>query len=201
MYMKKVVIGIILIILILILAGGFVIASKPDKMTEEEKQKAVAEMLGRKVKTGSEIKTGDTTYRGKFAQFSYPAAAKIYTYKGEDMKNNDTQAESFSFDLQSPRRVFYYTTTKLDTGQSKLEDIPAVNFRKNSANGYTVKEEKVDGVSGLSFSKDKSGEYMAEKTGYFIMNGNVVSISITGTTLDDTSRLYDEITKSMIFTN
>lgn len=198
--MKKLVIIVLIIAIGVGLISAFILLnSKPDKMTDEQREKAISEMLGRKANTNPNIKTGDTTYNGKYAKFEYPAAAKIYEHRGDDIKNNDSQIESFSIDLQSPRRVFYYTATKLDSGTSKLDDIPAVSFRKNASNGYSSNEEKVDGVLGTSFVKDRSGEFMAEKTGYFLVNGNLISISVTASSIRDAEDLYKNVTSSLIF--
>ncbi len=198
--MKKIVIIVFVVILILILVGGFIVMSKPDKMTEVQKQKAIADMLGRKVNAGSDVKTGSTIFNGKYASFRYPAAAVVYTYKGnEDMKNNDSDGDSFSFDIKSPRLVFNFNANK--SSDVSLLDNSSVKLRHDKASGYTEKEEKVDKINALSFTKDRSGEFPAEKSLFFIDNGILYTISISGSSIRDIEKLSNDILKTFVFVN
>lgn len=182
----------------IVLIGGFILLnSEPDKLTEKQREEAIDEILGRRANLGdADIKTGDTTFVGKYGSFSYPASAEIYEYKDTETLNNESDLESFSFDMENPRRIFNYSVTKSNV--SSLDDIPSVSFRENSSNGYKVKEEKLADAPGLSFTKDRSGEFMAEKTGYFLVDGNLYSISVTASSLEDASKLYGEIIASFI---
>lgn len=194
--------GGVLVILLLILAGGFIYTSlKPDKLTPEQREEAIGQIMGRKANLNPEIKTGDTHFEGKYATFDYPAAAKIYEYRSTQIKNNDNMLESFSFDMQAPRRVFNYTVEENSSSVGKIEDLPAVNFRKNPANGYKQENIKVGNNTGFAFVKDGSGEFMAEKSGFFLVNGNIYTISVTASTKADADSLFKEVLSSMKFTN
>lgn len=194
--MKKV--AAILIISLGLLAGliaAFILFSKPDELTAVEKEKAINEMLGRKANLNPKVITGESSFDGKYAFFNYPKSAKIYDYRDPGVRNNENSLESFSFDLQSPRRIFNYTVES--TNVTKLDDLPAVSLRKNKANGYTQTDQKIDRISALSFSKDRSGEYMAEKSTFFINDGKLFTISITGSSIEEVEKLQKEILKSI----
>lgn len=194
--MKKV--AAILIIALGFVAGmiaAFVLFSKPDEFTSAEKEKAINEILGRKANLDPQIKTGNGEFSGKYASFKYPAAGKIYDYKDPGSTNNESDLESFSFDLQNPRRIFNYTVDS--TSMTKLDELPAVSFRKNSANGYKETSREIDGISALSFTKDRNGEFMAENSTFFIKDGNLFTISITGSSIEDIEKLQKEIFSSI----
>lgn len=196
--MKKVVISAITLGSIALLVLAFIYFSKPDKLTEKERQEAIDKVVGGKANlNGPEVKTGSGIYKGKHAEFSYPASAEIYDYKDPNSVNSDPESESFSFDIKSPRLVFNYNASA--TREVKLEDISAVKFRNDPANGYANSEEKVDGVIGVSFKKDRSGEYMAEKTLFVLNNGNLITISITGSSLEEVENLFDSIKQTLKF--
>lgn len=179
------------------MAAAYILFSKPDELTPEEKEKAISEILGRKANINPNVVTGDTSFKGKYAYFDYPKAAKIYEYKDPGVKNNENSLESFSFDLQAPRRIFNYTSDS--SSVSKLEDITAVSFRKNASNGYSEEIVKADGNSGLAYTKNANGEFMAEKTAFFLVNGKVYTVSVTAGNLDDAKKLFSEVIGSFAF--
>lgn len=195
--MKKIILGVVILFLIIVLILGFFYASKPDKFSEKEKEEAIAQILGRKANTDPEIKTGNGSYEGKLIKFSYPAAAEEYKYRGEDMKNNTDEAENFSFDLKSPRLVLNYTASA--TKETKIEDESAVKFRDNPSSGYTKSQEKINGLTGFSYKKDRSGEFNAEKSTFIINNGYLYTFSISGSSLEDIEKLHKQIIGSVVF--
>jgi len=195
---KKIILLVLILVLVIGIIALFIYGSKPDKMTDTQKEKAIAGMLGRKVNTGNDVKVGNISFEGKYAQFSYPAAAVVYGYKGnEDMKNNDSGGDNFSFDLKNPRLVFNFTANK--STDVNLLDISSVKFRRDSANGYIEKEEKIGNVSALSFMKDRSGEFPAEKSIFLLSGGVLYTISITGSSIEEVSKLSDQIIASLSF--
>lgn len=200
--MKKWIFGGVLVIFVIILVGGFIYTSlKPDKLTSKQREEAISQIMGRKANTNPEIKKGNGIHEGKYATFNYPAAAKVYEYRDTELKNNSNMLESFSFDMQAPRRVFNYTVEKNSSSIGKIDDISAVNFRKNPSSGYKQENIKVGSEVGLAFAKDSSGEFMAEKSGFFLVNGNIYTISVTASTKTDAESLFKEVLSSMKFTN
>jgi hypothetical protein len=198
--MRFILILILTIAVLFAVSIGFIyLNSKPNTFSDKEKEEAIGKMLGRKANLNPDIKTGNVTYNGDYVQFSYPASGQVYEYKSEGLKNNKNLLESFSFDMQNPRRILNYTVFK--TNSSKIEDIPAVKLRKDKSNGYKEEDENINGVGGLSFSKDRNGEYLAEKSLFVLLNGNIYSISITGSSLDDVKELYNSIIGSLSFSN
>lgn len=196
--MKKV--AAVLIICLGLVSGmlaAYILFSKPDELTAAEKEKAINEILGRKANLDSKVVVGDTSFKGKYAYFDYPKAAKIYDYRDPGVENNGSSLESFSFDLQAPRRVFNYTA---DTSTANsVEDIPAASFRKNASSGYTEEKVNADGKEGLAYMKNANGEFPAEKTAFFLVNGKIYTISVTAGNLDDAKKLFTEVIGSFTF--
>lgn len=196
--MKKLAIFILVIIIIFGLISGFILLnSKPDEMSQAQKEKALAQMLGRKANTNPEIKTGSGIYSGKFVEFSYPAAAEEYKYRAENTKDNKSILETFSFDLKMPRLILNFTV--IDTPASKFDDVPSLRFRENTSSGYTKSDAKADGVAGVSYKKDKDGEFLAEKSTFFLKDGKSYTFSVTGSSLIEVEKLSDQIINSIVF--
>lgn len=197
--MKKVILILIILILILIVGVGFYFASKPKELSQKEKDAAYAKILGRDANLNPDVKTGNVNYNGKYVTFSYPAAAKVYKYVDPDSKKNAYIKERFSFNIKNPKLVLNYTAES-DQGVVKtLNDYPAVKMRKDKSFGYTQADLDSDGTSGIAFSRDRSGEADAEKTMFFLKDGMIYSISITGSNLDDVSDLFNTIASSFKF--
>jgi hypothetical protein len=197
--MKKIIL--LTLIIVLLVAGGafFYIESKPSKLSAEEKDRAYSKILGREVDLSPETATGDTKYNGKYASFIYPASAKIYKYIDPDSKKNAYTKERFSFDVKNPKLVLNYTAEDNQGAVGKLSDYPAVKLRQDKSFGYTETEVTSDGVKGLGFTKDVGSENDAEASAFFLRNGMIYSISITGNNLMDVTDLFKKITGSLTF--
>jgi hypothetical protein len=198
---KFIFLGIVIIVSLLLIAGFIYTSLRPDKLTQKQKEEAVEQIMGRKANLNPQIKTGSTHFEGKYATFKYPAAAKIYEYRSDNFKNNKAIVESFSFDLAAPKRVFNYTVATQGTGLNSLDEVPAIKLRLDSSRGYTKEEIKVGGEKGLSFKKDRSGEYQAEKTTFILKDGKLYTFSITGSSLIDAEKLSDQVLSSVVFSD
>ena len=194
---KPLILLVILGLLLIGIAAFFILNSKPDVLTDAEKEEKIAEMLGRKANLNPEIKKGNGKFNGEYVSFSYPASAEEYEYRDPGIANNENLLESFSFDLQNPRRILNYTVSK--SSARELEDIPAIKLRLDVTRGYKEENEEVDGVEGLVFSKERSGEYLAEKSLFLLTDGNIYTISITGSSLMDIEKLYNQIINTFVF--
>lgn len=193
----------IFLMLIAFIAGGFVALelfnSKPDELTQAEKEKAYTQILGRKANLNPKRVTGSTSYDGKLASFSYPAMAKIYDYQSSSIANNKNILEHFSFDLDSPRLILNFTVEENAQASSNLNDNSAVIFRKSPAGGYTEAEVVMDEVKGFSYEKAASGEFKAEKSAFVINGDKTYIISITGSDLKSINELFSEIAGTFVF--
>ena len=197
--MKKIIIiGAVFLVAVLSVVAFFVIDSKPDKLTEKEKEKALTKILGRKANTEGE-KTGNVSYSGKYASFVYPAKAKVYKYVDPDSKKNKSIVERLSFDIEDPRLILIYTVEQNPNPVGTIEDYPAVKLREDKSSGYVRSGFTVDSERGITFSKSGSGEARAEKTSFFLRGNLIYTISITGTNIIDITDLFKLITGSFTF--
>jgi hypothetical protein len=138
---------------------------------------------------------GNVWYRGEYASFMYPAKAKIYTFIQPNFKNTTTYLDSFSFDINNPRLILNFAVTK--TAITAVGDLPDVRFRQEKDQGYTQSELDVSGQKGLAFTKRE--EQQVEKTGFFVVNNKIYSISVTGSSYPDAVDLFNGIIQSLIF--
>lgn len=190
--MKKWILPAVLLSFIAFLGIGFYILSQPPKETlsKEFKEEAVTKLLGRKAQLDAEnVATGNKEYKGKYISFSYPAKALIYTYR-----NSSTSAtlEDFSFDIKSPKIVFSMRVSEIAGG---FEDYPGVRLREVRSE-YKRAKLTIDGVAGLTYFK--TGQE-SEKSGFFLKNGKIYTISITGINGEEVEKLFDEIISSASF--
>ena len=197
---KKLIIFLVIIVLIF---GGIVafiaLNSTPDRLTEEERDQAVADILGRKPNLDPDIKTGNTLFDGETINFEYPAKAVIYDYVSESKKNNESVIETFSFDIDNPRLVINFTAMRKPNLRN-IEDEPSVKLREDSSRGY-VREERytIDKILAAVYKKDGGGSVKAEKTAFVLRDGVFYTISITGASLEDVEELFEVIINSVEF--
>lgn len=191
--MKKIVL--VVVILIGVLLSLFVIFNfSQKKLTDQQKEQALTRILGRKPNL-SDAPTGNIEYKGENAAFQYPAKAKIYTYKDPSRAKNSSVLETFSFDIDRPRLVFNFSVAKNEANLGSVEDISGVKLREISSYGYGKFEAKIGKDKGLVFQKSGS---KAEKSGFFIINNKIYEISVTGSAIEDVSKLFDEIIDSFV---
>lgn len=193
---KKLIILSLLLIAVLACILVFYIFSQPpkDQLSAEFKEKAIADILGRKANINPEkVASGNKEFEGKYVRFSYPAKVAIYEYR------NNTQSsvlEDFSFDLSSPKTVFNMTVNEGNTGILTLGDIPSVRLREDRGYEYEAKKIEVNGISGMSFFK---GGMQAEKSGFFLTGGKIYSFSVTGSSEKEVVKLFDDVIKTASF--
>lgn len=180
------------------IAAFFMLNSKPDSLTDAQKEEAIGNILGRKPNLNPDIKTGDAIFEGKLIIFSYPARAKIYEYVPEGSRNNTTEIDRFSFDLEKPRLIFNYTASEKPALKA-LTDEPGVKLRQDASRGYVSEEVELDGQNGKSYKKEAVGGNRAEQTAYILNDGVLHTISISGASLEDASELFEGIINSATF--
>jgi hypothetical protein len=192
---------IIILILGVIIAGVaafFILNSEPDKLSETQKEEAVAQILGRKPNLNPDVKTGNITYEGERLSFSYPARAVEYEFQDPSRANNTSELESFSFDIENPRLIFNYIAVE-KPDLTRLSDEPGVKLREDNARGYEGEEVEIQGIEGVSYKKDAGGGNRAEKSAFILNNGVLYTISITGASLRDVEELFEQIVNSAEF--
>ena len=189
--------------IVLLLAGGvsFYILSLPPKETlsNEFKEKAVSKLLGRKAQlTNTPEKTGNTTYKGKYITFDYPAKAIIYTLKDPNFASSSSLLEDFSFDIKSPRIVLNLAVLQNNHRLASVEDNPGVKFRQTSPGQYKDVSKPIDGYIGKIYERSDENP---EKTAFFIVHDHIYTIAITGNSFDDVRSVADSIFSSVKFKN
>ena len=195
--MKKIIL-IILIMLVLIsllITINFVFNPSQKKLTDSEREKALLKILGRKPNLTDSQPKGNTEYKGKLVSFTYPAKAKIYTYKDPNMAKNTSVLETFSFDIDKPHLVFNLSVMKNAASLKDVNDISGVKLRQMNGSGYKQSDEKLGKNKGLVFEKSGS---QAEKSGFFLINDKIYEIAVTGNNLEDVSLLFDGIITSFV---
>lgn len=189
---KKILFGVLVVLVVL---GGalFYIYSQPSgkKMSDEEKKQALENLLGRDVKLTDDTPKGSSSYNGRYISFSYPAKAVIYTYTGAQAKSEQT-LESFSFDIKNPKIVLNLLVKKANNVLT-LSDIPSVRLREDRTYEYKKEVSTLDGEKGISFYKTGQD---AEMSGFYLIDGKIYTISVTGPSSEDDRNLFLSILSS-----
>lgn len=192
---KKLILLSVLLILLLSGAAAFYILSAPPKeaLTDEFKEEAVTRLLGRKANINPEnVPTGDTEYEGENIYFKYPAKALIYTYRDSSKSAN---LEDFSFDVKTPKLVFNMQVLDNNSNLTTILDFPSVRLREQRSYEYKITDIKAGKNAGKAYYKAGSEP---EKSGFFLANGKIYSISITGTNDEEVSKLFDKIISTLV---
>jgi hypothetical protein len=198
--MKKWILFSVLLLLIIGGAVAFYVLSQPpqETLSKDFKEKAVTKILGRKAEL-DEVpqKQGNVSYNGKFIQFEYPAKAIIYNLKDPGFASSSSLLEDFSFDIKDPRLVLNLAV--LQAGKiTNISDNPGVKLRQSQPGTYSGQNITIDGHSGLVY--EGQGD-TPEKTAFFLVNGRIYTIAVTGTNFDDVKNLADGIFKIIKFKN
>ncbi len=97
--------------------------------------------------------------------------------------------------MKSPKIAF---NMKNSPYANNLDDLPSVRLREERSYEYKKKEITVAKVKGITYFKSGSD---SEKSGFFVANGRVYTISVTGTAEEFVSALFDEVISSVSFLN
>jgi hypothetical protein len=196
--MKKVFYFSVILVLALALFSALLVLNRTTKtMSKAQEQAALAKMLGRKPNLDlKDAPTGNVQYKGKYGAFMYPAMAKIYTYRDPSVVANKAELEIFSFDIADPRLIFYFDVNNNPGNLTNIDDIAAVKLREDKTRGYQQSEILADGQRGLIFTRI---DLQSEKSGFFIVNSKIYSISVTGNDSKEVENLFDNIIKTLQF--
>lgn len=199
--MKKWILLGIVVVLLFAIGSVFYILSLPPKETlsNEFKERAVSKIMGRKAQLAEvEEKKGNTTYKGKYIEFDYPAKAIIYGYKDPGFASSSSLLEDFSFDIKSPRLILNLAVLQNNHRLSSIDDNPGVKFRQTSPGQYKDVSKPIDGYTGRIYERDDENP---EKTAFFIVHDHIYTISVTGTSFDEVKSLADSIFSTVKFKN
>jgi hypothetical protein len=188
------------VILLGVIIGGifiFIKLSEKDPLSEEQKQAAVEKILGHKARKEEDIPLGNVNYDGQTLSFSYPAQAQVYHYsESSDSTKPKAELEKFSFDMYQPRRDFAVAVYLNSAELPSIDNYPGVQLRRNQAKIYKEAVVKADNRVGISFIKQGEG---AEKSAFFLVNGKIYSIAVTGSSLEEVSHLFDQVIGTLKF--
>jgi hypothetical protein len=189
----------IFLLIVAVIAGlvAFLILNHSSKsLNEAEKEAALTNILGRQPILNDNTPVGNKQYNGKYASFIYPAKAVIYTYKDPNIVKNKSELDMFSFDISSPRLVLNFAVSDNSSSIADIKDDSGAIYRADKANGYSQSKVAVSGSKGLVFAK--AGEH-PEKTGFWLFNNRIYTLSITGSDYQEVVNLFDSITASLKF--
>jgi hypothetical protein len=184
----------ILIVIAVIASAFFLLLSSDQKLTDDEKTKALSKILGREPVTEEKEAKGEVKHQGKYATFSYPAKAKIYTFRPKGFENDKNTLEYFSFDIQKPRIVFNFSVAK--TFIDNIEDFPGVKLREMQSSMYEKEVVFAGGYKGILF--EKTGRD-SEETIFFLLNKNIYTISITGSDFKEIDLIGRRVLETLKF--
>jgi len=195
--LSRIIIIALLILLAVVSLTVFLILNHSAKsLTQAEKEAALVNILGRKPILTNNEATGTVVYNGQYASFSYPAKAVIYTYKDPNIVKNKSELEMFSFDINNPRLILNFSVSSNSGSLVDAKDISGAIFRENQANGYSQSELLINGAKGLVFVRQAA---QAEKTGFWLVNDKLYTLSVTGSDYQEVVNLFDVIAISLKF--
>jgi hypothetical protein len=195
--LSRIILIIFLILFVAVCVVFFLILNHSAKsLTQAEKEAALTNILGRQPILTNNEATGNTEYNGQYASFNYPAKAVIYTYKDPNIVKNKSELEMFSFDINNPRLILNFSVSSNSGNLTDAKDSSGAIFRENKANGYSQAELSIGGAKGLVFAK-QGGQ--AEKTGFWLFNNKLYTLSVTGSDYQEVVNLFDVITSSLTF--
>lgn len=189
------IIKISLIITIVILISAFIYYSLPTdtKYSTSQKEKALGDLLGRKVNLEDSKPREDITYSDKYISFKYPGNASVYTYKDPTFASRSGILATFSYDLRNPRVVANFVASKREDINS-LSDDPAFTLRSNPSRGY--KSEIIKKLDGVLFKRDGQEN---ERSLFLMKDGVEYYFILTGTDPKKLDSLISLIVSSFKF--
>ncbi|TXH00756.1 MAG: hypothetical protein E6P95_03090 [Candidatus Moraniibacteriota bacterium] len=193
---KKLILLGVLVVIVLTLGALFYLFSQPSgkRLSDEEKKKAIESIMGRKAVLTDTTPKGEKVFDGHDITFSYPAKAVVYTFREKNVKPEDNPNDDFSFDVKSPKLVF--NLTSVPNTEMSLSELPAVRLREQRGNEYEKSTPTMDSAKGVAYFK--SGRD-SEKSGFFIANTKVFTISVTGSDPSEVKSLFDSVVASAKF--
>ena len=196
--MRKIVIFIIILLLTLATVLLYIFLNySPKELSQQEKEEAIAKILGRKPNlTDSSVK-GDTIYNGKYIMFSYPAAANERKQLLNGKEVPYTGLEQFIFKLEAPKLTVYLEVINTPVNVSGLTDYPSVKLRQIQSNLYKEEEAFIENIKGLAFEKRDTTNF--EKTGYFSYKGRIYSFSVQGPDAKAVREMFSKLTSTSKF--
>lgn len=197
--MKKLFVAIILILIAAFAFIIFIVLNRQTRvLSQAEKEKALANILGRKpVLSDSAAKVKYTEFKGKYISFMYPENAQ--RFEGAEKEGpyfDKTALESFTFSLSNPFLWTIIEVIPAPAGVYKLEDYSGVRGRQFDP-GYKQSTVSANGQTGLEFNR--AGNSGIEKTAIFFLNGKIYSFSVQGGDSKAVDSLFIKIISSLKF--
>lgn len=153
-----------------------------------QKKQALEALLGRQV-IGKAIKIDYSmkSYEGKYIHFSYPAFLKTQ----ETHNTSAVILDSFFATSINPQLTVAATAVKTE---DQLENFPGAAVRTQDPKTYIPFTPQAKSIPGLGFIKKID---QPEVTGFFQLNGKIVSVSVTGIDLDEVKKYFNEIASTL----
>ena len=188
----------IVFLILLVCAGVFAfnILNRPSTgLSEQEKEQALTSILGRPVMLNpTPIPQGNILHTGKYVSFMYPTQAKVFA----PTEGSVSALDYFAFDVNTFPRVNTVTTVIQMLGISSLDDYPGVRARETQIDLYQSSKITADSQSGVAFDKyDPSSGF--EKTGFFLVNGNIYTFSVSGVDKNSVQNVFNEMIATLKF--
>lgn len=198
--MKKFIVLVLIVVIAIVSIVVFnIFNSSSKKLSTEEKEAALTNILGRKPNLNEkEAAKGNLQYKGKYVTLMYPARAKIYVLKvnGEEKKDN-WNLDSLNFDLDDPHITVLVTVSNAPSSVTSITDYPSVKLRQTQPGMYQQKDITTDGKSGLLFGKQDNTGF--EKTAFFYLNNKIYMFSFLGSDLMAINDIFKNIMATVKF--
>lgn len=198
--MKKfIVLGLIIIVSIASIIVLNILNSSSKKLSTEEKELALTNILGRKPNLNEkEVAKGNLQYKGKFVTLMYPARAKLYVLRvNGEVKRDNWNLDSLNFDLDDPHITVLITVSDAPSSVTSITDYPSVKLRQVQPGMYQQKDIITDGKSGLLFDKQDNTGF--EKTAFFYLNKKIYVFSFQGVDSKETEDIFKTIMATVKF--
>lgn len=157
----------------------------PDKsvLSASDKSQALKTLLGRDPHLTIPITSNNwIVYKNQYLQFAYPSWVKVYTTDNTKAKTGNT-LDSFAF---ADLNTHVSATIQVVSFTRQLPEYPAVNLRLQEKDVYTTtKNENTE----VAFSKKQD---MVERSSFFLKDGKVTSVAVTG---------YDDMSVTPLYTH
>ena len=169
------------------------------KITVEEKNKKVEQILGRPADTkGVDFSLGQS-YKGDYISFSYQNVFKIYDKLKKDQGEN--VLDSVRLDSEEPRMTMTVIVNNAG-GTSSIGDVSGVSLRR-SKGIYKEDSYQLAGLKMLTMEKnvlEEGQQYAFEKAGFLLNDDKIYSFVLGAKDADLGKKTFDEIVASVTLT-
>ncbi|SRR5258708_2006362 len=163
-----------------------------EALSEQTKKQALEKLLNRDPVLQDKHPAGWKTFDGKYIHFSYPSDANVY----KPAVQPATVLESFSCGLISSHILIAIQV--IQPGElNSIGGYPGVSLRQTEKDIYHGNNAIVASHQGLAFTKE--GVDGVEKSAFFLLDGRVFSLVVSGYQQQEVEQYYKRVLASTSF--